>query len=439
MDRIDPLSRLFLCGLGFEKNGLIKEFWQKRISIPILPNMWIKRDISDAIVSNRDPIQVIRGPRQCGKSSLAIRLGSDFTEVSLDDPALRQLAQSDPELFLRQFGSEKVFIDEAQYAPNLFPSLKRRVDLLKRDSSWNATTVIRLTGSNQILMDRTIKESLAGRATFFDLNTLSVSEIRASQEVKIQDILFCGGWPELYANSHRNARRYLDDYINSYIEKDVVLSAGIQKSREFLKFVQLLAGRVGQLLDLAGLGRATGVDAKTVKDWLSILERMHVIVLVQPYSTNLSNRLVKSPKVYFIDTGLACRLQGWTSAEPILTSPQQGHLFENLVFGELFKMNINYQLGWKIYHWRSRDGEEMDFLIERSPTEFLLVEAKVSSQTLPDLSAFRELAKVFGSRLPPVILCHQEGDRAIASKVPIAFLKRYIEAEWLNQLGGGLL
>lgn len=155
--------------------------------------MWIKRDISDILQSNTDVIQILRGPRQCGKSSLILHLDPDFKELSLDDPSLRELAQTDPELFLRQFDSEKLFIDEAQYAPALFPSLKRKADLYKRQSK-KTQTILRLTGSNQILMDRNVKESLAGRASFFDMNTLSVSEILAAKKVNIQSVLYKGGW-----------------------------------------------------------------------------------------------------------------------------------------------------------------------------------------------------------------------------------------------------
>ncbi|MGZ3744435.1 MAG: DUF4143 domain-containing protein [Pseudobdellovibrionaceae bacterium] len=122
------------------------------------------------------------------------------------------------------------------------------------------------------------------------------------------------GWPELHAYENKNAKKFLDDYINSYIEKDIVLAAGIQKSRKFLKFIKLLAGRTGCILEFSGFGADVGVDSKTIKEWISILERMHIISLVSPFSTNLSSRLIKSPKVYFIDTGLACRLQGWTAA-----------------------------------------------------------------------------------------------------------------------------
>lgn len=388
--------------------------------------MWIQRDISKIIQSNTDAIQIIRGPRQCGKSSLILHLDPEFKELSLDDPALRELAQSDPELFLRQFDTQKLFIDEAQYAPALFPSLKRKADLYKRNTKNSPQTILRLTGSNQILMDRNIKESLAGRASFFDMNTLSVAEILSAKKSSIQDILFKGGWPELHASDNRDPKKFLDDYINSYVEKDIVLAAGIQKSREFLKFVRLLAGRVGGILDLSSLGRDAGVDSKTIKEWISILERMHIISLVMPFSSNLSTRLIKSPKVYFIDTGLACRLQGWTSAEPILTSPQQGGLFENLVFSEIFKLNNNYQLGWQIYHWRSREGEEIDFLIQINPNQFIFIEAKVSSIKVRDVSELPEVRKVFQKNLPQLIVCHQEGEHILNQQVPLAQLKDFL-------------
>ncbi len=385
--------------------------------------MWFERDISRKILADRSAIQVIRGPRQCGKSSLVLKLDPEFREVSLDDPALRDLAEEDPELFLKQFGAEKLFIDEAQYAPRLFPSLKRRADLHKRHAESKAATIIRLTGSNQILMDRNVKESLAGRASFFDLNTLSVSEILASTKKHIQEILFFGGWPELHARAFESPKKYLDDYINSYVEKDIVLAAGIQKRREFRRFLSLIAGRVGHTLDMTAIGNEAGVDSKTIKEWISILETMQLITLVPPYATNKTSRLIKSPKLYFIDTGLACRLQGWTDAEPMFASPAQGHLFENLVFSEIYKCNLYNQLGIQIYHWRSKDGEEVDFLLEMRPNHFLFVEAKVSSRFVASPDKFSQVKKVFGNKVPEFILCHQEGEAVVGQKVPVAFLQ----------------
>lgn len=242
----------------------------------------------------------------------------------------------------------------------------------------------------------------------------------------IQEILFMGGWPYLHAHPNYDVRRYLDDYINSYVERDIVLSAGIQKQREFLLFIKLLAGRVGQIVDYSNLGKDVGIDAKTAKDWLSILERMKIVALVQPYSSNLSSRLSKSPKVYFLDTGLACRLQGWSSSEPIFTSPQQGPLFENLVFCELYKANINKSLGWEIFHWRSRAGEEVDFMINTKPNQFFFLEAKTSFQKRYDLSAFPEVRKVFKKEIPPIFNCIMTGDRVLDGNIPIRFLNREI-------------
>lgn len=385
--------------------------------------MWINREISNFLDDNKDPIQIFRGLRQCGKTSLALKLNPDFKELSLDDPALRDLARRDPELFLKQFEGEKLFIDEAQYAPELFPSLKRKVDLYKRTKNPPYETIIRLAGSNQILMDKAVKESLAGRASYFDLNTLSVSEILNFKKQSIQKILYQGGWPEIYSDEKKQVKKYLDDYINSYIERDIVLTAGIQKSREFLTCLQLLAGRVGNILDLSKLGRECGVDSNTIKSWLSILEKMSVIFLIKPFSHNLSKRLTKAPKVYFLDTGLACRLQGWSSPEPILTSPQQGGLFENLVFSEIYKADKNFNLGLKIYHWRSKEGEEVDFLLQLSNQRFLFIEAKVSKVGVIKYENYPEVRKVFKDSLPEFIQCIQEGDHVLNNVVPIAFLK----------------
>lgn len=196
----------------------------------------------------------------------------------------------------------------------MFPSLKRRADLYKR-SGQKGKTIFRITGSNQIILDKTVKESLAGRASFYNLNTLSVSEvIHSLPGVSIQDIIFHGGWPELYANGLRSPVKYLNDYIASVIEKDIVMSAGIQKGREFLMFVRLLAGRSDTILEFSSLGRELGVNAQTLKDWTSSLERMNYIALVPSYSNNLTKRLTKFAKIFFIETGLACWCQRYLKA-----------------------------------------------------------------------------------------------------------------------------
>lgn len=387
--------------------------------------MWIKRDISNIFKQNTDLVQVLMGPRQCGKTSLLMHLDSDFTEISMDDPNIRALAEKDPMMFLEQFEGKKLFIDEAQLAPQIFSALKRKADLIKRKDK-NSQTQFRLTGSNQILMDKNVKESLTGRASYFQLNTLSVSEILDSQSQPMIDIILKGGWPELYATPDKDHKKFLDDYITSYVEKDIVLAAGIQKVFDFTRFLGLIAHRTAQVLNYSELAKEVGVDVTTIKDWISILERMKIIALVMPYFSNHSKRLIKSPKLYFIDTGLACRLQGWTSSIQLLGAPQLGALFETLVFSELYKMIQNYNLSWKLFHWRSRDGEEIDFVIQKSPNEFLFVESKVSNQFPPDISTYPEIKKVFKSKIPNLVLCHMDGERALGKQVPLRFLKKYL-------------
>lgn len=387
-----------------------------------LPSMWIERDISNVLLESKNLIQIVTGLRQCGKSSLLSKISPEYYTISLDDLHARDLANSDPALLFSEAQGKPILIDEAQLAPELFFFLKRQVDLHKSKGK-DRKNLYRLTGSNQILMDKNVKESLAGRASFFEMTTLSVAEILKSVPVSISQILFKGGWPELYVYPDINSNHYLDDYINSYIEKDIIGSAGIQKSRDFLQLCKLLAARSGSLLNVSELGSEIGVDQSTVRDWISVLEKMNVIYLVAPYSSNFTNRLVKRPKVYFLDTGLPIRLQGWSEQKAFILSPASGLMFENLVFTEIYKTMKNYKKSWQIFHWRSRDGEEIDFLIEGDNQKKLFIEVKKSPQSPPVIKDFSEVKKVFKHELPELILCHMEGSFPLASVIPIHKLK----------------
>lgn len=370
--------------------------------------MWIKRDISNILLKNSDFVQVVIGPRQCGKSSLLNHLGHDYYELSMDDLSVRSLAQRDAALLLSAANGRPVLIDEAQMAPEIFYAVKRQVDLLKR-SGFGRQTMFRLTGSNQILMDKNVKESLAGRASYYEMSPLSVHEITSTTPCSVASILYQGGWPEIYANPQVRATEFLDNYIVSTIEKDIMATVGILKTRHFLQFCRLLAARVGTLLNASEVGQEVGVEQSTIRDWISVLERMKVIGLVPPYATNLSSRLVKRSKVYFLDTGLASRLQGWSDAGTLLVSQSAGPMFENLVFTEIYKTMKNNSKSWQIFHWRSRDGEEIDFLITGENKKQLLVEVKKSPQNPPDHSKYPEIRKVFKNQIPPLVLCHMEG------------------------------
>lgn len=348
--------------------------------------MYIERDISAQLSESKMAIQLVIGPRQCGKSTVLSHLAdTSFREVTFDDLQLRNLANRDPALFLEQF-QPPVLLDEIQYAPDLLPEIKRYVDELKKQrlkDNTKLTVLFRITGSNQLLMDKNIKESLAGRASYFYLNTLTVHEIQAAQpSISTQDILFKGGWPELYIDPSLSPVQYLNDYIRSCIEKDIVLSAGVQKQDAFNAVLGLLAARTGMLLDYSNVARDSGVKSVTIKEWVSMLQRTAFIYRLKPYASNLNKRLTKTPKFYFLDTGLAARLQGWQDQGPLTISPQAGALFETLVFAEIFKFKQNYGKDWQLYLWRTKEGEEIDFLIQTKRGEVIALDAKMGMQNV---------------------------------------------------------
>ena len=361
--------------------------------------MYIPRDLTSALTENHAPVQLLTGPRQCGKSTLLSHLSEgSFKELTFDDLQLRTLAHRDPGLFLEQF-APPVLLDEVQYVPPLFPEIKKIVDQHKKQrlkTGQSIPVLFRMTGSNLLLMDRNIKESLAGRVSYFSLNTLTLHEImQAFGEADVADLLFRGGWPELYIDRSLSPISYLNDYIRSSIEKEIILSAGIQKQAAFGVVLGLLASRTGLLLDYANIARDSGIQGVTVKEWVSWLERADLVRLLRPYENNLNKRLTKTPKLYFMDTGLAVRLQGWQAKDPLLTSPQAGALFDTLVYAEITKFIQNYKKDWEIYLWRTKEGEEIDFLIVTDFGEILALDAKMSLFTTQASKLPASFARLF--------------------------------------------
>lgn len=397
--------------------------------------MYIKRDIAQQLNQTSAKIQILLGPRQCGKSTLFAALAANhFQEITFDDLQMRQLANRDPALFLQQF-QPPLLLDEVQYVPALFPELKKIIDQIKRANTFGQAAVtsevlFRLTGSNQILMDKNVKESLAGRASYYHLNTLSVHEIlNALPETSLKEMLFKGGWPELYTDTTLLPTTYLNDYIRSYLEKDIVMSAGIQKITEFHTVLGLLAARTAQLVDYSTIAQLSGVSSVTVKDWISCLERSDLVYLLRPYFNNLNKRLIKSPKFYFLDTGLATRLQGWSESIPMFNSPQVGALFETLVLAELVKFIRNYGKDWQLFYWRTKEGEEIDFILKTQNTVHafeakLAVQGVAASQSYP--SSFQQ---TFSPTVPLMIVTSGGAKMRLTSQcstLPIAELHDYL-------------
>lgn len=340
--------------------------------------MWILRDFQSFLDTTKVlPIKILKGPRQVGKTSLLERIGR-YRVIYFDDLLTRRSAQENPRLFFDQF-NEPLVLDEATLAPEVFLELKRRVDQQRREQSTKLD--IWITGSNQTLLQRNVRESLAGRASYFDLNTLSIHELG---NCPISTILMRGGWPELHNNDNLDPVRYLNDLILTFIEKDIVAAAGIERREAFGKSLNLVAGRVGQLLNFSDIAQNVGVDMTTVQSWVGLLEQNGILKKIQPFMTNLNQRLIKTPKIYFEDVGLATRLQGWSDILPLMSSSQYGHLIENIAVSEVSKFFSNRGSPSKIFFIRSKEKVEVDLLIELPNNRYIAAEVKLTPQSLED-------------------------------------------------------
>jgi predicted AAA+ superfamily ATPase len=390
--------------------------------------MWIKRDLSDYFSQNATlPVQVVWGPRQCGKSSMLLRISPEWTHITLDDLGDRRLAQEEPELFLKQ-NPTPLIINEAQYAPHLFSQIKIAVDRL-RAKEIVKKPLFRLTGSHQILLDTKIKESLGGRASFFRLHGFSLSELGTTRP-EIEEFIFRGAWPEMTIQPELSAVEYLNDYIRTVVEKDVAGTAGVRDLGKFQLALGLLAARVGELLSYESLARKAGISGATLKSWVIDLERSGLAGLLRPYHTNLNKRLVKTPKFYFLDTGLASRLQGHTDIRLMFKSPAFGHLFENLVLTEILKARDHHRKNWQITFWRSKEGEEYDFIIQSS-AHTVVLEAEVAMQSPKKLVLSALLRRDLGPNPITSVVCTYGGRKAFLSdecqQIPVSELGIFLQ------------
>jgi hypothetical protein len=346
---------------------------------------WIHRTLTTAMLAkHQQPVTILTGPRQSGKTTLIRHLLAEKPEgyrlLSLDDLQTRSLANADPALLLGEI-TQPILIDEAQYAPNIFPEIKRRVD----EARFNRSVLppIWLTGSHQISINAQVRESLAGRASYLELHPLSTEEL-ANARLFNQEIFLKGSWPFLYQQPDFDPATFLNDYIRSFLEKDVALLSGVQKLAAFDKCVRLLAARTGQILNLSSIAGDVGVQVTTVSDWISLLEQNRLVSRISAFSTNLSKRAIKSPKFHFLDVGLATRIQGWRSLDPLIVSPAIGALFESLVCSELIKARDHSRIPLELFHFRSKEHDEIDFIVKLETDQgirFIAIEAKFAAQS----------------------------------------------------------
>lgn len=320
----------------------------------------IKRDMEAELISMAKsfPVIVLTGPRQSGKTTLAKMTFPEKAYVSLEDLDHRQEAALDPRGFLARY-PEGAIIDEAQLVPQLFSYIQTLVDSRKRKGDFI------LTGWQNFLLLEKVTQSLAGRVAILHLLPLTYAESKQSSLACTQmpELLFRGLYPGLYEDT-MNPQAGAANYIRTYIERDVRQVKNILDLAQFRLFVQLCAGRIGQLLNMESLSADCGIDVKTAKSWLSLLETSYIIHILRPHHKNFNKRLVKQPKLYFYDTSLAAYLLGIQSAAQLSSHASRGALFESFVVTELIKHAFNQGKEHNLYFWRDSHGHEVDILID---------------------------------------------------------------------------
>ncbi len=357
----------------------------------------IKRSLEEQILksSKQFPVVLLTGPRQVGKTTLLENISKDREYVSLDDFEQRSLAVRDPKLFLGTHPAP-VFIDEIQYAPGLFSYIKMYVDKHKRNGDfW-------ISGSQKFHLMKNVSESLAGRVAVLDLLGISQAEIQnrknrvflpddnwknsvIKDKIELLDVsklyerIYRGTYPKLIANSDIATRLFYSSYIQTYVERDIRSLINIGDELKFITFLKVLAARSATLINYSDIASSVDVDVKTAQAWVSILMSTGIITLLYPYHNNLIKRVIKTPKIYFLDTGLCSYLSGWDSGSTLMNGPMDGSILETYVYSEILKSYWNSAITPNIYFYRDTDQKEIDFLIETNGTLYPIEVKKTAS------------------------------------------------------------
>lgn len=398
--------------------------------------MYHKRQIEKVLeqVKNQFPVLLVTGPRQVGKTTLLKRISDKrYTQLTFDDPILREQAKADPNLFFIN-NRPPLLIDEIQYVPALFPYLKIQVDRERRDGDYL------MTGSQAFVMMKNVSESLAGRVGIMELQGISLREANAcdfdlpfmptdaylkKREDKL--IVYNGLWPAIYRgympelvfNPEKDRDIFYASYVQTYIERDVKQLTQVADESLFLKFMVALAARSGELLNYDSIAKDIGVSNDTIKRWVSILQTSGIIYLLQPYFNNHLKRAIKTPKVYFLDTGLLAFLTKWPTYETLANGAKAGNVFETFIVSEIIKSYLNAgKVNVPIYFYRDQNGREIDLVIETADT---LYPVEIKMGAFPNISMakhFSALDDVPGmKRGTGVVLCQYERKLWLSDKV----------------------
>ncbi len=381
--------------------------------------MWIPREIEPLLaqVAAQRPALILTGARQTGKTSLLQRCFPQAHYVTLDVPLEAREAEESSESFLARH-PPPLIIDEVQYAPLLLRTVKRHIDAYR-----DRTGQFLITGSQKFAMMKGVTESLAGRAAVLDCPSLSAREFArwsgsTLEEESLWEFLWKGGYPELHARG-LNPERFFADYLATYLERDVRQIVDVRNLRDFDRFLRLCAARTGQLIAYSSWAADIGVSPNTLKNWLSILEASHVVHILEPYYENLGKRIVKTPKVYFLDTGLACYLAGVRSPHDLARAPLSGAMFETHVLGQILRHFHNRGAAPALYFYRDHAGYEVDFVIPEGGA-LKLIECKTSPPG-GSVRGFDEIRRLLGPKrvLSETVITATRGRRRLKGNLQL--------------------
>ena len=385
---------------------------------------YIARNLEKVVleVTKEYPVVLVTGPRQVGKTTMLQKLmeGTDRNYVSLDDLNERNLAKTDPEMFL-QLHKPPILIDEVQYAPELFVYIKIHVDKYHNAGDfW-------LAGSQVFKLMSGIQESLAGRVAVLSLTSLSQAEIcggemqpftldieelsaRRKERTKadtgvIFDRIFRGSMPAIVSEKNSNSQIFYSSYLTTYIERDVRELSDAIDSLKFLHFITAVAARCGQILNIAEIARDADINQKQAKNWLGVLETLGLIFYLHPYSNNMLKRLVKTPKLYFYDTGLVCYLTKWSSAETLQSGAMNGAILENYVVAEIRKTYLNCGKDPYMYYYRDKDAREIDIILEHDGVLNPIEIKKTANPGSELIKVFKLIDKSLAKRSKGAVVC----------------------------------
>ncbi|MEZ5538282.1 MAG: ATP-binding protein [Thiolinea sp.] len=389
--------------------------------------MNIPRQLHNVLLSRATqyPVVTVTGPRQSGKTTLCQQVFPDKPYTNLERPDLRDFARTDPRAFLAQFAEQGAVIDEIQRVPELLSWIQVDVDEKKQMGRFI------LTGSHQFDLSREISQSLAGRTALLKLLPLSLQELRAvagDSPMTSDTLIHRGGYPRIH-EQQLDPAMVLGDYFETYVQRDLRELVQLKNIQLFEKFVRLAAGRTGQILNKQSLSNDVGVSAPTVDEWLSLLEASYILFRLPPWFANIGKRLIKSPKLYFYDVGLAAWLMGITREEHLATHPLRGYLFENMAVLEVLKTIYNRGEKPNLYFYRDAAKNEADILLEDG-AGIRLFEVK-SAQTIASdaLKPTRKVAAILGERVQSIGLVYGGEDyqrRSDFEVIPYQTIGEYI-------------